>query len=189
MQKSQRIRTQKGHVFEKSGHFYIRYYTTVKGVRKQKAELLCEKDEKHHSKTCKPVKILRDKVMLRVNSEADCGEATPTVSDFWESTYLPFAEQNLRPSTVYSYKDIWERHLQSQFNGARLSEYKPASATAFLTSLTKKLGRNLLNHVRSLMSEIFSHAPALGHIVSLPTEKSPVSAGLNFPTFDGISCC
>lgn len=178
----ERLRMQKGHVFEKSGHFYIRYYTKIAGVRKQKAEPLCAKDDKHHSKTCKPVKLLRDKFMLSVNSEVEKGGSSLTVSDFWTGTYLPFAEKNLRASTVDSYKDLWERHLCPHFNGTRLPDYKPATATAFLTSLSGRLGRNSLNHVRSLMSGVFSHAAALGQIEHNPMRDAKVLGKTKAPS-------
>jgi hypothetical protein len=70
------------------------------------------------------------------------------VSEFWAGTYLPFAEKNLRLSTLDSYKDLWERHLKMHFDGTKLGEYRPATATAFLTKLAERLGRNSLNHVR-----------------------------------------
>jgi integrase len=161
-------------MFEKSGHFYIRYYTTVDGARKQKAELLCKRDDKHHSTSCKPVKLLRDKFMLKVNSEADKSRSSAKVVQFWTATYLPFAEKNLRTSTVDSYRDLWERHLEPHFGSAQLSEYRASTATAFLTSLASKLGRNSLNHVRSLMSGIFSHATALGHLEHNPMRDAKV---------------
>jgi len=60
-------------LFEKSGHFYIRYYTTISNVCKQMAEPLCEKDENHYSKSCKAVRLLCDKFMLKVISAAAKG--------------------------------------------------------------------------------------------------------------------
>ena len=93
-----RQRHQKGNLFEKCGAFYIRYYTRIGGVLKQKTKKLCAKDEKHHSKTCTPVRLLVDEFMLGVNSNNDAEGAA--VSEFWAGTYLPFAEKNLRPTTV-----------------------------------------------------------------------------------------
>jgi integrase len=169
-------------LFEKSGQFYIRYYTIVGGVRKQKAEPLCKRDDKHHSKTCKPVRLLRDQFMLKVNAGHGDGQAGVTVRDFWTVTYLPFAEKNLRLSTVDSYKDLWERHLKTHFDGTKLGEYRPATATAFLTKLAERLGRNSLNHVRSLMSGIFSHAAALGQIEHNPMRDAKVLGKLRPPS-------
>jgi hypothetical protein len=87
----------------------LRYYAQD---RRQRTEFLCKRDEKHDSKTCKPVRDIASKVMARVNSGALAAAESPTVAEFWDGTYLPFAEKNLRPSTVHSYGDLGERHLQ-----------------------------------------------------------------------------
>lgn len=177
-----RSRHQKGHVFEKSNHFYVRYYTTVDGSRKQKAEPLCEKDDKHHSKKCKPVRLKLDEFMLRINSREESASESPTVAEFWTGTYLPFAEKHLRASTVSSYKDLWQRHLKPHLGSSRLADYRPARATAFLTKLSESLGRNALNHVRSLMSGVFSHAAALGQVEHNPMRDAKVLAKTKAPS-------
>jgi integrase len=91
-----------------------------------------------------------------------------TVVDFWEKTYLPFAEENLRHSTVHGYKQIWAQHLKSHFGQMLLKEYKTPMGSVFLTSLAKTLGRATIQHIRSLASGIFSHAVNLGHVESNP---------------------
>jgi hypothetical protein len=149
----------------------LRYYAQD---RRQRTEFLCKRDEKHDSKTCKPVRDIASKVMARVNSGALAAAESPTVAEFWDGTYLPFAEKNLRPSTVHSYGDLGERHLQPHFGDARLATYRSSDATAFLTGLSAKLGRNSVNHVRSLMSGIFSHACALGKAERNPMREAKV---------------
>jgi len=168
-------------VFEKSNHFYVRYYTTVDSVRKQKAEPLCEKDDKRHSKKCKAVRLKLDEFMLKVNSREETSSDSPTVTEFWTGTYLPFAEKHLRASTVSSYKDLWQRHLKPHLGSLRLTEYRPVRATAFLTKLSESLGRNALNHVRSLMSGVFSHAAALGHVEHNPMRDAKILAKTKAP--------
>jgi integrase len=162
---------QRGSIWLRGASFYIRYYGHD---RRQRTEFLCKRDDKHHSKTCRPVKDLASKVMSRVNSGALAAAEIPTVAEFWDGTYLPFAEKNLRPSTVHSYKDLWDRHIKPHFGDARLTTYKSSDATAFLTSLSSKLGRNSVNHVRSLMSGIFSHACALGKAERNPMREAKV---------------
>lgn len=162
---------QSGSVWLRGSNFYLRYYGPD---RRQKTELLCARDDKHHSRTCAPVKKLAAAAMARVNSGVGAASQSPTVSEFWEKIYLPFAEKNLRPSTVGSYKDLWARHLKPHFDGTRLGEYHSSDGTAFLTKLAERLGRNSLNHVRSLMSGIFSHAAALGRVAHNPMRDAKV---------------
>src|SRR5689334_9846774 len=117
---------QRGSIWLRGTSFYIRYYGHD---RRQRTEFLCKRDEKHHSKTCRPVKDLGSKVMARVNSGALAEAESPTIAEFWDGTYLPFAEKNLRPSTVHSYEDLWDRHLKPHFGDARLATYRSSDAT------------------------------------------------------------
>lgn len=164
-------RYQSGYIYEASGSFFVRYYVTeiVDGAprRVQSSYRLCEKDDKHHSRTCKPVKQLAADHMAEVNAQTKPANDL-TVADFWEKTYLPFAEENLRASTVHGYKQIWGQHLEVHFGTTALKDYKTHMGSLFLTSLAKKLGRHTIQHIRSLASGIFSHAVNVGVIESNP---------------------
>jgi integrase len=152
-------RRQTGQLFESNGAFYVRYYKEGKRV----AHRLCSKDKEHYAADCKAVKLLRDGHMLKVNS----GVADPDktlVSSFWKETFLPWAEKNLKPSSVHGYKKLWSGVLEDHFKGRRLSEYKTHHGSAFLTSLAARLSRNSVSHVRSLSSSIFGHAVNRGLI-------------------------
>src|SRR4029077_12429885 len=128
---------------------------------------LCSKDDKYHSRTCKPVKQLAADHMKPVNATtAPVNEQTITA--FWEKTYLPFAEENLRASTVHGYKQIWGQHLKTHFGPMPLKDYKTHMGSLFLTSLAKTLGRHTIQHIRSLASGIFAHAVNVGVIESNP---------------------
>jgi integrase len=164
-------RHQTGHIFQSaSGAFHIRYYGTeiVDGqpVRRQKSHLLCRKDERHFSKSCKAVRLLAEDFMRTVNSSS--GQGDLRIAEFWETTYLPFIKQNMKSSTVTGYEQIWNQHLSGHFNGMVLSEYRTHLASVFLLSLTKTQGRQTLNHIRSLMSGIFSHAVNMGLVTVNP---------------------
>jgi integrase len=91
-----------------------------------------------------------------------------TVADFWENTYLPFVTEKKRHSTVYGYKKLWASNLKEHFGTRTLAEYRTADGYKYLESLTKTLGRNSLQHVRSLASGIFTRAVNLGLIDTNP---------------------
>ena len=153
------MRHQKGQLLLSNGAFYVRYYKDGKRV----AHRLCSKDDKHYAVDSKAVKLLRDQHMLKVNS----GQAEPdktTVADFYSDTFLPWAEQNLKPSSVHGYKKLWAGVLEDHFKGRRLGEYKTHHGSAFLTTLAVRLSRNSVSHVRSLSSSIFGHAVNRGLI-------------------------
>jgi hypothetical protein len=134
-------RHQTGYIFESaSGAFHVRYYTMqiVDGQPKrvQKSHLLCHKNEKYYSTTSKAVKLLRDEFMLRVNV-SQANQQDMRVAAFWEQRYLPFAESNLKPATVYGYKQIWNQHLKSHFGDLTLQSYKTHMGSQFLLWLTR----------------------------------------------------
>lgn len=103
-------RHQAGYVSEsKSGAFHVRYYTTeiVDGQPKriQKSHLLCRKNNRYYSRTCKEVKNKRDEFMRTINI-SDVSDADMLVIDFWEQRHLPFVTENMKPSTISGYKQI-----------------------------------------------------------------------------------
>jgi integrase len=164
-------RYQSGHIYEASGAFFVRYYVSeiVDGrrTRVQRSYRLCDKDDKYHSRTCKAVKQKAAEHMDTVNANA-APVNDQTIAAFWEKTYLPFAEENLRASTVHGYKQIWGQHLSTHFGTTALKDYKTHMGSLFLTSLAKKLGRATIQHIRSLASGIFAHAVNVGVIESNP---------------------
>jgi integrase len=167
---SRRRKHQSGSLWLRGSNWYVRYYGLD---RKQKTEFLVIKDDKHHSKTCAPVKKLFADTMARVNA-ASAPAQVVTIRGFWESTYLPFVEQNLRRSTVITYKIIWNKTLKDHFGSNLLVEYRAHQATEFLSSLTSRFNRTSLTHIRALMSGIFSHAAALGKVEYNPIHAAKV---------------
>jgi integrase len=164
-------RYQSGHIYEASGAFFLRYYVSAivdgKATRVQRSYRLCGKDDKYHSRTCKAVKQKAAEHMDTVNANA-APVNDQTIAAFWEKTYLPFAEENLRASTVHGYKQIWGQHLSVHFGTTALKVYKTHMGSLFLTSLAKKLGRATIQHIRSLASGVFAHAVNVGVIESNP---------------------
>jgi integrase len=167
-------RYQNGHIFEQHSAFHVRYYLTEivdgKPTRVQRSERLCTKDQKHHSTTCKPVKQLAADVMERVNSiQGTTSESDMSVSDFWETVYLPHIEKNTKASTIHGYKQIWKHNLSSAFAGVSLRDYQTHHATQYLTRLAERgLGVRTIAHIRSLASGLFRHALRLNRIAVNP---------------------
>jgi integrase len=163
-------RYQSGHVFEAHGAFHVRYYTSaiVDGTPKrvQRSKWLCKKDNKHHSRTCKAVKQLAATEMEKVNSESGVTQhGDISVTDFWDTIYLPHVEKTTKPSTLSGYKAIWRQHLSAVFAGFNLRDYQTHHATRYLTSLADKgLGPKTIAHIRSLASGMFKHALRLNYI-------------------------
>ncbi|HWX93378.1 MAG TPA: hypothetical protein VNY29_12175 [Terriglobales bacterium] len=162
---------QKGSIWLRGSSFFIRWYGSD---RRQVTEFLCEKSEKHHSRTCKAVRDLASVVMVRVNSEVQEVAASPKIKDFYAGTFLPFIGLNHRHSTVDSYDRIFRGRLAREFGDKRLDQYQTSDATRFLTDCAKTLSRNSVAHVRNLMSSIFAHATATGLLRHNPIREAKV---------------
>lgn len=129
-------RHQTGYIFESaSGAFHVRYYVSeiVDGQPKrvQKSHLLCRKDNKYFSRTCKAVKLKRDEFMRTINV-SQVNEADMRVVDFWEQRCLPFVQENMKPSTVSGYKQIWNQHLKTHFGQMTLQDYRTHVSSTLL---------------------------------------------------------
>lgn len=168
-------RYQTGHIYEAFGAYHVRYYVTEisegKPQRVQKSHRLCAKDEKHHSRTCKPVRSKCDDFMRKINAGYS-NEQDMRVADFWETQYLPYCDREdektkladkwkgtgMRPTTVRGFKQVWGKYLKDHFGNATIQTYQAESARRFLQSLKTKLGKNTLKHIRALASAMFSEA-------------------------------
>lgn len=164
-------RHQVGRIYEASNKFYVQYRRTeiIDGVKRrvQRSEFLCEKDAKHKSVTDRAVKVKRDEFMLRVNAPT-VRRGAVSVADYWTGEYLPFAEKNLRASSLSGYRQIWNQHLKNHFDDTLLTEYTTGMATAFLTKLAEKYSRRTLQHIRTTASALFQHATRLDYIPANP---------------------
>lgn len=188
------MRYQSGHVYEASGVFFVRYYQAYNELppaerakiaarceskhrplptRVLVSRRLCAKDDKYYSRTCRTVKQLAADHMATVNKQS-AAVNDQTVAGFWEKIYLPFAQENLRHSTVHGYKQIWGQHLKEHFGDIAMKDYKTPMASVFLTTLARTLGRHTIQHIRSLASGIFTHAVNLGVIESNPWHDAKV---------------
>jgi integrase len=159
-------RHQRGYIYEASKSFYVRYYTgqmKPSGKPEMKSHQLCPKTPKFYSRKCREVQMLADEFMATINAEAGTVQAEDvTVTEFWTKTYEPFATENLRHSTVYSYRQIWAQHLEKHFGTITLRDYRTHMGSQFVTGLSKTFGRATVQHIRSLASGIFAHALNLG---------------------------
>lgn len=167
--RQRRFRKQQGTIVERSNAFWVRFYRDgEEGARVKVTEHLCDKSKEFPSADCRAVELLRDAHMVRVNTDQHKALSAPptplpketaiTIGAFWLTTYLPWAQNNLRGSTSRGYEKIWGQYLKAELETRSLSEYTTLDANEFLTKLAARLNRNSLAHVRSLMSGIFKHA-------------------------------
>ncbi len=166
-------RYQRGYIYEAFGAFHVRYrleeIVDGKAIRKQRSHRLCTKDREHASPASKSVRRLCDEFMATVNNQVpDQPKADLTIAAFWEHTYWPFVQENLKPSTIHGYNQIWNQHLKSHFGNMTLREYSKGTGSVFLTKLSKSLRPRTVQHIKNLASGIFTHAANLDEVDSNP---------------------
>jgi integrase len=164
-------RYQEGHLVKRFGGWHVRYYVTENGVRKQKSHRLCDNQKtKSHAKQLRD-DFMREQVNIGVQNEGPMG-----VVEFWEKIYLPFIESNnnVKPSTLCGYRQVWNQHLKSHFGTTHLSDYKTHMMSVFLTGLAKNLRPRTLDNIKWLASAIFAHAVATGNCETNPIRDARV---------------
>jgi integrase len=156
-----KIKLTVGSILKKHGAWHWRYYGPD---GKQKSVKLADVSDQYRSKQdVIPVANQMAGRILPRGEQPRTGNVT--IVDFAETVYLPWVAEQKRPATFDGYRKMWTAQLKSHFGTRRLYEYEPYHATEFLTSLARKgLGRYHVGHIRGLMSSLFGHAIALGHI-------------------------
>ncbi|MHB8218181.1 MAG: tyrosine-type recombinase/integrase [Candidatus Sulfotelmatobacter sp.] len=166
-------RYQRGYIYEASGAFHVRYRLEeiVDGVpgRKQYSKKLCEK-AKGLTPASRSVRRLCDEFMATINAQVP-GQPAPadtTIAGFWELTYFPFVQENLKPSTIHGYNQVWNQHLKKHFGNMTLREYRTPMGSQFITHLSKKYQRRTVSHIKNLASGMFTHAVNTGNVETNP---------------------
>jgi integrase len=177
-----RKRIQKGQVILRSNRWYVRYYLPT---GKMASKWIADKDDRCHSKTCKPIRLLQQEAMLAVNSERDVEDKGGAIklADFWAGTFSPFIAANRRKSTADSYEDLFRRHISPAVGPKRLSEIRTVDVSQLLTRMAESgLGRNTINHARSTLSAVLSHSCNLGLIQVNPVSGAKCLARAKAPS-------
>ncbi len=132
-------------------------------IRRQHAEKLAEIGDRYRSE--KDVRPLLDAKLQALNEDRERPESTLSVSDYGDDFFLPYAERELKPSTVYGYRAPWRMYLVSRALGEiGLRDFRCVDATKMLAAIHRdhNLSRKSLRHCKALLSTIFTHAKRAG---------------------------
>jgi integrase len=154
-----KLKLQSGSIQKKNGGWHWRYYEDGK----QKSVKLAEVSDEFRSK--QDVIPIANDMAARIQPHSDKPRTgNITVVQFAEAVYLPWMREQKRPATYSGSKRLWTGRLRDHFGERRLSEYQPYHATEYLTGLAREGLGSQVSHARALMSGIFAHAVALGHL-------------------------
>jgi integrase len=128
-------------------------------------------DAKHKTKAS--VRHLAAEVLEPLNRTSVSPLRVMTLGDFVEGVYLPFAEQQKRPSTYRGYKQIWYDYLKGASASAWMREVKTYDVQAWLEAIARQaheknereytLSKTTLKHVKHFLSGVFQHAAQQGY--------------------------
>src|SRR5258708_33053233 len=79
-----------------------------------------------------------------------------TIGEYYRAHYKPSIDEG-RKSTATGYDKVWRLYCQP-LDGMKLRQFGTGDAKRFLETFYKRLNRNSLARVKSLMSGMFSHA-------------------------------
>ena len=161
-------RHQQGYIFRKGRNWYGRWWDDVmvdgEVLRKQRCEKLTEVSDRYRSKAdVRP--LLADK-LRPINEGKTKPEGTLSVAMFIENYYLPFVEENYKPSTLAGYRNLWEAYLSTRLSKIVLRDFRTVDAANLLAELHRAhgLGRTMLKHIKSFLSGVFTYAKNQGVI-------------------------
>ncbi len=182
---------QQGYLYKANGAWHLRYYCsrTVNGKpeRVQRSRRIGDaKLSKSQAKT------LAAPFIAEINTEDEDRrvevlkgiDPDQTITDFWDATYEPYILKHKRANTSHSYQQLWTKHLKPHFGERELRSYQTAEATVFLSKLAETLGQRTVQHIRSLMSGLYSHAVAIGACKVNPIGACKILAYLIHQTRD-----
>jgi integrase len=111
-------------------------------------------------------------------------QSTMPIAEFVEKVYLPkYVQEQLRPSTRKSYRDIWESCLKGRMGKMTLRGFRTVHGEQMFADIARQtnLGKHSLKHIKSFLSGVFKQAKRLGILdgvnpmmdVSIPRAAEP----------------
>jgi integrase len=164
-------RHQEGYVWKVGRSWFGRWREDVLEdghlIRKQRSAKLADVCDRYRSKA--DVRPLLAEKLRPINEGRTRPESTLPVAEFIENYYLPFVEENFKPSTVAGYKHLWGHYLSPRLRKTALRDFRTVDAANLLADLHRahSLGRTTLKHIKSFMSGIFTFAKNQGVLDSV----------------------
>jgi integrase len=155
------VRYQNGGLYAHHGAWYVAYRVPVRqenGSTKLKNKVKMLGSLKDYPRET-DILHLKTEFMLRINAGRFTPETNMTLSEFVEKVYLPYVEE-LRASTKKGYREIWTNHISNRVGSIRMREFRTVDASRMLKAIAdeKDLTKTTLQHIKSVLSAIFTHA-------------------------------
>ena len=134
------MRQQSGYIWKVGRSWYGRWREDVlengQIVRKQVSGKLAEVCDRFRSKA--DVRPLLAEKLRPLNERRTRPEGTLPVSEFVENYYLPFAEENFKPSTAEGYKSLWKMYLSARLDRIIVRDFRTVDAGGLLADIHRE---------------------------------------------------
>lgn len=152
---------QKMVIAKKGQRWYLRYRTpelAENGKRKEVWEPIAPVDSRYKSK--RDVEPLARDIFSRVSVTVAQPNASQRLADFIEFKYFPGITERKRPSTVFGYKHIFNKHIKSRLGDIRLFDFDAATGQKLLRTIAEESGlsHTSLKHVKHFMAGVITFA-------------------------------
>jgi integrase len=165
---------QNGSITRHRGWWVLRYREPVGegGVIQTllKARRLAPVDAQHKTKAS--VRYLADEVLEPLQGRKVSPLFVTTLGDFVERLYLPWVEQQKRPSTYQAYAQMWNAYLKDECGSAWMREVETHDVQKWLEAIAREprkrdnldytLSKNTMAHIKHLLSGVFGYAARQG---------------------------
>jgi integrase len=180
-------RQQTGYIWKVGGSWYGRWRDNVveggRVVRKQRSAKLADVCDRYRTKA--DVRPLLAEKLRPINEGRARPESTQSVAQYVERHYLPFVEENFKPSTRAGYKSMWEMYLASRLREIALRDFRTVDAARLLAEVHRAhgVGRTTLKHIKSFLSGVFTFAKNQGVLDGVhPIRDATIPRSARVPT-------
>lgn len=177
------MKKQKGTIVAISGRWFLRYYErrNVNGELVSKRPSTCLGPFTTRGKN-PPADIVKaaEEFMMKVNYNHVKPEKNMSFRDFVEAKYLPWVEENRRPSTAKNARDVWKGHVRAVVRRERfaLKDVRTYDVQRWLNQIGKEdLSKNSLKRIKSFFSGLFTKAKQDGYFDGVnPVQNTSVNS-------------
>jgi integrase len=159
-------RQQSGYIWKVGRSWFGRWREDVledgRVLRKQRSARLADVCDRYRSKS--DVRPLLVEKLRPINEGKARPESTLPIAEFVTCHYLPFVEENYKPSTVAGYRNLWRDYVQPHVGKTVLRDFRTVDAAILLAEAHRvnDIGRTTLKHVKSFLSGVFVYAKNQG---------------------------
>jgi integrase len=155
---------QRGKIYEHHGQWTFRYkvatFVDGKKIWKDAYKALAPLDK---YETAAQVEKDFDRTLkeLRGTHSSKFTEGvTQSVANFIETTYFPKQKEKLKPSTLFGYGHLYDRHVKPRLNGESMKDFTLPVAQKFLDKVAAAtpLSSNSLRHIKWFLKAVFDVA-------------------------------